>query len=156
LKYSKFIVRLRNKFSQLFDEALKVQLSLKGICTTEEWEQFKEDIYFDFRKDNNFTELREAELLRERMMTLQQVDPYIGRYFSQTWIKKNVLRLTAEEIEEMEKEIEEDGSLEIMQQMQQQEQPPEPMDNTYDRDGTESPTPQLDQQVSTASKMYPD
>lgn len=152
LKFSKFIVRLRNKFSQIFDEALKVQLSLKGICTLDEWAEFKEDIYFDFRKDNNFTELRESELIRERLMTLQQVDPYIGRYFSQTWIKKKVLRMTDEEIEDMDKEIEEDGSMEIMQQIQMQNsgmQAPEPVDNTYDRSGTESGTPQLDRQVQS-------
>jgi hypothetical protein len=70
LKFAKFIIRLRNKFSQLFDNALRVQLTLKGICTKEEWEKFKEDIYYDFKKDNNFTELRESELLQERIQTL--------------------------------------------------------------------------------------
>lgn len=157
LKFAKFITRLRNKFSQIFDHALRVQLSLKGICSLEEWDDFKEDIYFDFRKDNNFTELRESELIRERLITLQQVDPYIGRYFSQTWIKKNVLRMSDEEIADMDKEMEKDGSLEIMQQQIDaqnpgMQQPPEPIDNTYDRDAIESMTPHLDKQVSNFPK----
>ncbi len=69
VKFSKFIARLRNKFSRIFDDALRVQLALKGICTTEEWDEFKEAIYYDFKKDNNFVELREAELIRERVLT---------------------------------------------------------------------------------------
>jgi len=69
-KFAKFVQRLRNKFTHIFDEALSVQLTLKGICTREEWEEFKEDIYYDFQKDNNFVELRDAELLRERMNLL--------------------------------------------------------------------------------------
>jgi hypothetical protein len=156
LKFAKFITRLRNKFSQLFDQALSIQLALKGICTREEWEKFQEDIYYDFKKDNNFTEMREAELLRERVTTLQQLDPYIGKYFSQTWVKRNVLHLTDEEIEEMNKEMEEDGSVEMFNQMQQGQQggapAAEPIDNTVEIDNQqESPTPQLDSEVEKYS-----
>ena len=151
LKFAKFVIRLRNKFSQIFDDALKVQLSLKGICSKEEWDNFKEDIYYDYKKDNNFTELREAELLRERITTLQLVDPYIGKYFSQTWAKKNILRLTDEEIEEINKEMEEDGSTDMMAQAQQADAGVEPVDNTVDRLPTESPTPQLDAEVEKFS-----
>lgn len=155
LKFAKFITRLRNKFSQLFDQALSIQLALKGICTREEWEKFQEDIYYDFKKDNNFTELREAELLRERVTTLQQLDPYIGKYFSQTWVKKNVLHMTDEEIEEMNKEMEDDGSVELFNQMQQAQggaPAAEPIDNTVEVDNQqESPTPQLDSEVEKYS-----
>jgi hypothetical protein len=154
LKFGKFIQKLRNKFSQLFDEALRIQLALKGICSTEEWENFKEYIYYDYRKDNNFVELREAELIRERMITLQQVDPYIGKYFSQTWVKKNILRMTDEEIEEMNAEMEKDGSIELYQQQLQMQsgiQPPEPVDNTYDSETSASMTPNLDDNVSRFS-----
>jgi len=151
LKFAKFIIRLRNKFSQIFDHALKVQLSLKGICTLEEWEKFKEDIYYDYKKDNNFTELRESELLRERVTTLQLLDPYVGKYFSQTWVRKNVLRMTDEEIEDMHKEMEEDGSTDMMAQAQQADAGVEPVDNTTERMPTESPTPQLDSQVEKYS-----
>jgi hypothetical protein len=154
LKFAKFIVRLRNKFSQLFDHALRVQLSLKGICSQEEWDEFKEHVYYDYKKDNNFTELRESELIRERVQTLAMMDPYIGKYFSQTWAKKNILRLNQEEIEEMAKEMEEDGSAELFQQAQDAQNPvqgPEPVDNTVDNNPTESPTPELDSQVEKFS-----
>jgi len=152
LKFSKFIIRLRNKFSQIFDGALKTQLVLKGICTKEEWESFREDIYYDFKKDNNFTELREAELIRERMQTLMSVDPFVGKYFSQTWVKKNILRLTDEDIEKMDQEMEQDGSSEQYQQMQQQQNggmiPQPPVDNVSEQDEQqESMTPELDAQV---------
>ena len=154
LKFAKFIVRLRNKFSQIFDHALRVQLSLKGICSQEEWDEFKEHVYYDYKKDNNFTELRESELIRERVQTLAMMDPYIGKYFSQTWAKKNILRLNQEEIDEMAKEMEEDGSAELFQQAQDAQNPvqgPEPVDNTVDNNPTESPTPELDSQVEKFS-----
>lgn len=108
LKFSKFVDRLRNKFSDLFDQALRVQCVLKGICTNEEWDDFKENIHYNFIKDNNFSELKEAELMRDRLSLLSNIDPYTGRYFSQTWIQRNVLRLTDDEIKEMQVEIDEE------------------------------------------------
>jgi hypothetical protein len=113
LKFSKFVDRMRNKFSDLFDQALRVQCVLKGICTDEEWTDFKENIYFDFIKDNNFTELKDAELMRDRLSLLANVDAYTGRYFSQSWIQRNVLRLTDDEIKEMQKEMDEEKTLGI-------------------------------------------
>ena len=110
LKFSKFVGRLRSKFSDVFDQALRVQCVLKGICTNEEWDEFKESIHYDFIQDNNFTELKEAELMKERLALLQQVDPYTGRYYSQAWIQRNVLRMTDDEINEMEKEIDKEKS----------------------------------------------
>jgi len=110
LKFAKFVARMRNKFSDLFDQAMRVQCVLKGICTNEEWDEFKEHIYYDFIKDNNFTELKEAELMKERLSLLANVDPYTGRYFSQTWIQRNVLRLTDDEIAEMQEEMDEEKS----------------------------------------------
>jgi hypothetical protein len=106
LKFAKFVDRLRNKFSNLFDQAMRVQVVLKGICTAEEWDMMKENIYYDFIKDNNFTELKDAELMTNRLGLLQSIDPFTGRYFSQLWIQRNVLRLSDDEIEEMDKEIE--------------------------------------------------
>jgi hypothetical protein len=105
LKFAKFVDRLRSKFSNLFEQAMRVQVVLKGICTVEEWDEMKENIHYDFIKDNNFTELKDAELMTNRLGLLQQVDPYTGRYFSQLWIQRNVLRLTDDDIEEMDKEI---------------------------------------------------
>ena len=108
LKFSKFVARMRNKFSDLFDQALRVQCVLRGICTDDEWKEFKEHIHYNFIKDNNFSELKEAELMQQRLTLLGSVDPYTGRYFSQAWIQRNVLRLNDDEIKIMQSEIEEE------------------------------------------------
>lgn len=108
LKFSKFVDRLRNRFSDVFNQAMRVQCVLKGICTAEEWDQFKENIYYDFIKDNNFSELKESELMQNRLGLLASVDPYTGRYFSQAWIQRNVLRMTDDEIKEIQAEIDEE------------------------------------------------
>lgn len=105
LKFNKFVERLRNKFSTLFDDILRVQLVLKKVCSEEEWKEFKENIYYDFLKDNNFTELKEAELLLNRMGVLQMVDPYVGRYYSKEWVRRNVLMMNDEDIEEIDEQI---------------------------------------------------
>jgi hypothetical protein len=105
LKFSKFVERMRIKFSEVFDQTLRVQCVLKGICTEEEWNEFKEQIHYDFIKDNNFSELKEAELITNRLQLLSSVDAYTGVYFSQAWIQRNVLRLSDDEIKEMQSEI---------------------------------------------------
>ena len=105
LKFAKFIDRMRNKFSDIFNQALRAQCILKGICTLEEWDQFKENIHYDFIMDNNFAEMKDAELMKERLSLLQQVDPYTGRYYSQAWIQRNVLCLNDIDIEAMQKEM---------------------------------------------------
>ena len=157
-KFAKFVQRLRNKFTHIFDEALSVQLTLKGICTREEWEEFKEDIYYDFQKDNNFVELRDAELLRERVNLLTLVDPFVGRYYSAEWVKRHILQLTKEQIEEIDKEIKkEDGDGTGGSVLQQGGEPPvspdeyPPVDNTADEATTESMTPMLDAEVDKYS-----
>ena len=106
LKFAKFVGRMRTRFSDLFDQCLRVQCVLKGICTDDEWKIFREHIHYDFIKDNNFTELKEAELMKERLSLLGEVDPYTGRYFSQAWIQRNVLRLDDDEIKVMQGEME--------------------------------------------------
>ena len=105
LKFTKFVQRLRNKFSTLFDDLLRVQLILKKVCTEEEWKAFKEEIYYDYLKDNNFTELKEAELITNRILLLQYVDPFVGRYYSKEWVRKNVLKQTDEDIAEIDEQI---------------------------------------------------
>ena len=162
VKFTKFIVRLRNKFSQIFDHALRVQLVLKGICTLEEWDDFKEDIYYNYMKDNNFTEMRDAEILRERLSVLQTVDPYIGRYYSMEWVQKNVLQMDKETIAEMKKQIATEdtagtgGPTTPPEQQQQQQADAEanpPVDNTQDDAANESLTPQLDFEVEKYSSL---
>ena len=108
LKFSKFIDRLRSKFADLFDQAMRVQCVLKGICTAEEWLEFRENIHYDFIKDNNFSELKDAELMKERLSLLSEVDTYTGRYFSHAWIQREVLRLTDDEIDKMDVEIDQE------------------------------------------------
>jgi len=105
LKFQKFIDRLRMRFSHLFYGILKKQLILKGICTEEDWENWKNDITVDYIRDNHFTELRDIDVLRERIQTLDMVQNYVGDYYSKEWIQKNVLMLSDEDIEGMKKEI---------------------------------------------------
>jgi polyhydroxyalkanoate synthesis regulator phasin len=159
LKFAKFITRIRNKFSQIFDHALATQLVLKGICSKEEWQTFREDIYYDYKKDNNFQELKEAELLRERLNMVGMIDPFVGRYYSQEWVKKNVMKLTDEEIEDMQKQIDAEpspndgnGAEQDMQGEQDQQESSPPVDNTYEREDLESETPQLDSDVTRITK----
>jgi hypothetical protein len=106
VKFNKFIVRLRKKFAVLFLEALKVQLVAKNIIKYDEWEDLRYNIRFDFLEDNHYSELKDAELLTQRITLLQQVDPYIGRFFSDEWIKSKLLRMTDDEIAAMDKQIE--------------------------------------------------
>jgi len=105
LKFQKFIDRLRNRFAHLFYGILKTQLIMKGIITEEDWQEWKNDITIDYVRDNHFTELRDAEMLRERLQTLDQVQNYVGEYFSKEWVQKNVLMLTDEDITQIDKEI---------------------------------------------------
>lgn len=126
LKFQKFIDRLRMRFAHLFYGILKKQLVLKGICTEEDWELWKNDITVDFVKDNHFTELRDIEILRERVQTLDMVQNYVGEYYSKEWIQKNVLMLSDEDIEKMKKEIDGEADEEPEEEPQEvpQEQPP--------------------------------
>tara|TARA_B100000902_G_scaffold53232_2_gene59955 strand:+ start:8369 stop:9937 length:1569 start_codon:yes stop_codon:yes gene_type:complete len=105
LKFQKFIDRIRMRFAHLFYGILKKQLIIKGIITEEDWEEWKNDITVDYIRDNHFTELRDSEILRERLQTLDLLSNYVGEYYSKEWIQKNVLMLSDEDIAKMEKEI---------------------------------------------------
>ena len=126
LKFQKFIDRLRMRFSHLFYGILKKQLIMKGICTEEDWESWKNDITVDYVRDNHFTELRDAEVLRERLQTLDIMQNYVGDYYSKEWVQKNVLMLSDEDIAKMSKEIagETEEEPEEPQEVPQQEEPP--------------------------------
>ena len=106
LKFQKFIDRLRKRFSHLFMDLLKTQVILKGIMTEQEWAVAAQDIAVDFMRDTHFTELKESELLRERMATLRELDEYVGKYYSIEWIRRNILRQTEDEMVEIDKQIE--------------------------------------------------
>ena len=109
LKFNKFIMRLRNRFSILFSDLLEIQLALKGVITRGEWKEMKQDIYYDFQEDNHFTELKETEIMQGRLQILGEVDGFVGKYFSEDWIRKNVLRMTEEEIKDEQKQIDKEA-----------------------------------------------
>ena len=113
IKFSKFISRLRKKFSVLFSETLRVQLVAKGIIRGDEWDNMSNFITFDYQEDNHFNELKDAELLANRIQILQQLDPYIGKYYSSKWVRKNVLMQTDADIEQMEDEMAEDNDVKM-------------------------------------------
>ena len=110
LKFQKFIDRLRKRFSKLFLEILKKQLILKGIITEEDWNSWKNDIVVDYIRDNHFTELKDAEMLRERIQTLETMKnaELISTYFSKQWVMKNVLKMTDDDIEDMKKQLDDE------------------------------------------------
>ena len=109
LKFNKFVMRLRNRFSILFSDLLEIQLALKGVITRGEWKEMKQDIYYDFQEDNHFTELKETEIMQGRLQILGDVDSFVGKYFSEDWIRKNVLRMTEEEIKDEQKQIDKEA-----------------------------------------------
>ena len=105
VKFSRFVDRLRMKFSSMFFDILRTQLALKGVLPIEEWELEKENIRFDYQKDSHFVEMKDAEILRERVTSLRELDEFVGKYYSQQWIRKNVLRQSEEEIEMIDSQI---------------------------------------------------
>jgi len=105
LRFNKFVGRLRKRFSNMFLDMLKTQLLLKNVVTPEDWTAMSEHIQFDYMYDNHFTELKNSELFNERMGNLQQVEPYIGKYYSQDYVRREILHQTEEEIIEQDKII---------------------------------------------------
>jgi hypothetical protein len=105
IKFNKFIIRLRKKFSMLFSNSLRVQLIAKGIIRPDEWEDLRADIKYDFIEDNHYAELRDTELMQSRIGLLQLIDPYVGKYYSLDWAKQNILRMDKDEIKDITKQI---------------------------------------------------
>lgn len=105
IKFAKFVARLRMKFSQLFTKLLKTQLILKGVVTLEEWPDFARSIRYDYAQDNYFSELKEMEILRERVQMLRDIDDYVGKYYSNEWVRRNVLFQSDEDIQDIDKQI---------------------------------------------------
>jgi len=146
VKFSKFVGRLRKRFSAMFSDMLRTQLLLKNIITTEDWNIMEEHIQYDFLYDNHFTELKEAELQNERLALLTATEPYIGKYYSQDWVRRNVLRQTDVEINEQDEQIEKeiaDGTI------------PDPADMMLDPEGSGGmrpmPMPEEEPDVADAS-----
>ena len=110
IKFTKFIQRLRKRFSILFQDILKTQCILKGIITPEDWDSIKESIIYDFNDDNHFFELKDAELLEARINQLNSITEYVGTYYSIEWVRRNVLKQTQADMEKIDKEIEDEKS----------------------------------------------
>ena len=108
LQFSKFVGRLRKRFAHMFNDMLKTQLILKNIVTPEDWETMEDHIQYDFLYDNQFAELKESELIQNRLGNLAQIEPYIGKYYSTEFIRKRILRQTDQEIEEIDMQIEDE------------------------------------------------
>ena len=110
LKFTRFIERLRARFTHLFDNLLEIQLVLKGVINRKQWKELREDLYYDFPQDNYFTELKSAEILTERLRLMSEVEQYIGKFYSLDWVRKNVLQMSEEEIRDMDKQIKKEES----------------------------------------------
>jgi hypothetical protein len=106
LKFSKFVGRLRKRFSNLFNDMLRTQLILKNVITPEDWESLNDHIQYDFLYDNQFAELKDSELMTERLNLLATIEPYIGKYYSANYVRTKILRQTDSEIIEIDKQIE--------------------------------------------------
>jgi hypothetical protein len=108
VKFAKFIDRLRLRFNQLFLQPLRQQLILKGIITVEDWQILEQDIGFEYAMDNFFSELKESEIMNDRLALLNTISPYVGKYYSHLWVQQNVLKMSEEEIQDMVKEIQQE------------------------------------------------
>ena len=114
IKFSKFVGRLRKRFSQVFNDMLKTQLSLKNIITPEDWNELEDHIQYDYLYDNHFADLKKNELLNEQLGVVASMEPYMGKYFSNHFVRTKILKQSEDAIKEIDKEIEEeikDGSL---------------------------------------------
>jgi hypothetical protein len=114
LKFSKFIRRLRSRFSEIFSHILEKQLILKGIVDPEEFEEIRKAIKYNFIKDNYFEELKETEITRERLNTLRDIDEYVGVYYSKYWVVRNILQMSEDDYREIQKEIRDEAAKEAM------------------------------------------
>jgi len=106
VKFFKFVERLRMKFSELFLELLRVQLVMKGVIKKEEWEEIEDRLAFKFAKDSHFSELKESEVLKDRLQSVRDAEDFVGKYYSREWVRKNILRQTEDDIEQINKQIE--------------------------------------------------
>ena len=111
LKFTKFVQRIRKKFTPLFTDILKTQLLLKNVISLDDWKLMQEHIQYDFLADGHFAELKDSELLNERMNNLGTIESYIGTFFSKEYVMKKVLRMTDNEIDEMQRQIKREEGL---------------------------------------------
>jgi hypothetical protein len=112
LKFTKFVQRLRKKFTELFNDFLKTQLILKGIIAEEDWGVIQANIKYDFLQDGHFAELKESEMLKDRVLLADSLEKYVGKYFSQEYVRKYIFKQSEKEINEQDKKIKSEGPYE--------------------------------------------
>jgi hypothetical protein len=122
VKFNKFIERLRAKFSGLLTDLIKTQVILKGIMSEDEWNKIAQDISYKFNKDSYFNELKDNDILRDRMDMLNTLSNFVGRYYSEEYIRKNILKQTDEEIIEINAQIAKEQQEAMIKQVEQQQQ----------------------------------
>ena len=151
LKFAKFVGRLRKRFANLFADLLKTQLILKNIITPEDWNSLSDHIQYDFLYDNHFAELKDAELMNERLGLVQTADPYIGKYYSVDFIRRKILRQTDSEIDEQDKIMEAEKAAGIILPTEQ-----EMMMSQMSQSGGNLGKPQNETDVDTDSVEAPE
>lgn len=131
ISFAKFIDRIRMKFNDLFIETLGKQLILKGISTPEDWDEIKKEISFQYARDNYYAELKDLEIMNERFIRLRDIDEFVGKYYSAQWVRKNILKQSDDDIEELDKEItDEAGNPQFNQELLHPDNiPPEEQNN---------------------------
>ena len=142
VKYAKFVERLRDRFTHLFDQLLEIQLLLKGVMTRGEWKDMKNDIKYDFQRDNYYAEIKEQDMINNRLAVLGVVDAYVGKYYSVEWIRKNILRQTDDEIKEMDQQMAIEGQAEAETQDEAQPNDQPQQQNAANNQNAPSEKPQ--------------
>jgi len=143
IKFQKFINRIRNKFAVLFDNLLEIHLILRGVMSRRDWERVRNNISYNFANDNHFEELKGAEIMTERLRLLNDVDAVVGKYFSMSWVRKNVLQMSEDEVISIQKEIDYERNNEMddmvpysaQQDVQQEEIEPEDVMTIHENNG---------------------
>jgi hypothetical protein len=153
LSFQKFIARLRLRFSNILLNALEKQLILKKVFSQSDWDSIKDLVHFDYARDNYFAELKDSEILINRLTALQQITPYLGTFFSQEYVKSNVLMQTQNDIEEIQKQMDQEA-----QQMASKGLNPDgtpPIQQMMSQDGEQDPTQASDQQQDDQGQFNP-
>ena len=156
LKFTKFVGRMRKRFSNLFHDILKTQLILKNICTPEEWEGMSDHIQYDYLYDNHFAELKDAELMNDRLGLVASADPYIGKYFSIDYIRRKVLRQTDDEINEQNKLMDEERAAGMIPPTEQEMQMAQMAMDAEQKTQTSKPKSEVEPDVDTDNVEAPE
>ena len=156
LKFTKFVGRMRKRFSNLFHDILKTQLILKNICTPEEWEQMSDHIQYDYLYDNHFAELKDAELMNDRLGLVASADPYIGKYFSIDYIRRKILRQNDMDIAEQDKLMEAEKAAGMIPPTEQEMQIAQMAMDAEQKTQTSKPKSEVEPDVDTESVEAPE